>query len=153
MSITAAMSKVIQVIAPTAINDNSAWTTVEVDSAGWSYAQFFFMLGSNDIAVATLKLQESDASGSGMTDIPGLVFGTSNNDTGSTSTLPASDDDNLIFSLELDLSIRKRYLDLSAVNGNGALGGFAAAWAVLSRGSEVPVTASDRGISQVLRTS
>lgn len=153
MGITATQTKVLAVINPVAINDNTSWTTTEVDTQGFEHATFYFMLGANDIAVAVLKLQESDTSGSGMTDITGAVFGTSNNDTGSASTLPSSDDDNLIFAIDLDLKNRERYLDLTATNGNGSVGGFAAAWCVLSRGHEVPMTAADRNMSQVLRVS
>ena len=93
--------------------------------------------------MATLKVQESDDSGmSGAADVSGLVFGTSTNIAGSTSTLPSATDDNKFFIFEIDLRARKRYLDLSATAGDGAAGTYMAAWVELSRAETAPVSAS-----------
>ena len=151
MSITAAEVKVVAVINPVAIKDDTAWVTTEVDSLDFEHATFYVMLGASDTAVATLKLQESNTSGSGMTDITGAIFGTSTNTDGNASTLPSANDDDLIFAIDVDLKARERYLDLSAIAGNGSVGTFAAAWCVLSRGHATPVTATARGCSQILR--
>jgi hypothetical protein len=109
------------------------------------------MLGATDIAMAALKLQESDASGSGMADITGAVFGTSTNTDGDTSTLPSATDDGLIFAIEVDLRGRKRYLDLTATAGDGDAGTYGVAWCVLTRAKQGPITAAKRGCSQILR--
>lgn len=145
--------KVVPVTNPVAIKDNVAWVTTEVDTLGFEYAVFYVMLGASDIAMAVFKLQESDTSGSGMADVTGAIFGTSNNTGGSTSTLPSATDDDLIFAIEVDLKARKRYLDLSITAGDGALGTYAAAWCMLSRAKQVPNTAAERGCSQILRTT
>ncbi len=151
MSIALQNTKIIQVIAPVAIVDDASWITAEVDTKGWEYATYIFNYGASDIAVAVMKMQESSASGSGMTDVTGLVFGTSNNISGSTSTLPSATDDDSLFVMEFDLRPRKRYLDPVVTAGNGSVGSFMSAVCILSRGHDHPVTAAERGASQVLR--
>ena len=144
--------KTVQVIAPTAIVDNASWTTVTIDTLGFRFCEIFFMLGALDIAVAALKVQESDDSGmAGAVDITGTIFGTDDNDTGSASTLPAATDDNKIYKFEIDLRGRKRYLDLVATGGDGTVGSYAAAWANLHEGENVPTSASDKNVAQLMR--
>ena len=144
-------TKVLQVIAPVAIKDNVAWVSTEIDTNDWEYCTIICNLGVTDIAVAVLKVQESDTSGSGFADVVGLVFGTSNQISGSVSVLPSATDDGKIFAFDIDLKARERYLDLSATAGDGALGTFLSAVAILSRGKALPVTAAERGCSQILR--
>ena len=151
MAVTAQNVKVVRVTDPAAIKDNAAWTTEEIDTKGFDYLQVFCYIGASDIAVAVLKVQESDTSGSGFADVTGLVFGTSTNTDGSTSSLPSATDDNKFFCFDIDLRGRDRYIDLSATAGDGAAGTYMAAWAVLSRAGETPMTATERGCSQILR--
>lgn len=144
--------RLVSVTPPAAIVDNAAFTTATVDTLGFRYARFVVYLGALDIAVAALKVQESDDSGmSGAADITGAVFGTSANDTGSTSTLPSATADNGFFTVEIDLRGRKRYLDLNLTGGDGAAGSFAAAWCELYRGEITPTTAAQKGVAQNLR--
>lgn len=145
--IEALKNKYVAVIQPTAIVDNAAWTCVAVDTKGWDYCQFIFQLGANDIAVASLKLTESDDDSS-YSDVSNTTFGTSANDTGSTSTLPSATDDNKLFGFAVDCKARKRYLKLAATNGDGSVGGYAAALAILSRGEQGSLTAAQAGFSQ-----
>ena len=147
----AVMKKILGVIWPAAIKNNASFTVAEIDSLGFDYAEFVFMYGASDIGMATLKLQESDVTGSGQTDITGLIFGTSLNDTGSTSALPSSTDDNKLFKFEVDLRGRKRFLTLVATAGNGSTGSYGAAFCELSRGQQVPTTAAQKGVAQNLR--
>ncbi len=79
-------AKFVSVIQPTALTDNASWTTAEVDTLGWGYATFVFTYGASDIAMTALKLQESSTSGSGFTDITGLVVGTSTDIEGNATT-------------------------------------------------------------------
>lgn len=143
--------KMVAITPPQAIVDDASWTTAEVDSLGFDYAQIYVHLGATDIAMDALAVTESDASGSGHANVPGLVFGTSVNTDGSTSALPTALEDNLFFCFDIDLRGRKRYLDLTATAGDGTSGTFLTAWCVLSRGSETPTTAAQRGCSQILR--
>ncbi len=144
--------KTVLVTPPAAIVDNAAFPTATVDTQGFRLARFMVALGALDIAVAALKVQESDDSGmSGAADITGAVFGTSTNTAGSTSTLPSATADNLLFAIEIDLRGRKRYLDLSLTGGDGTSGSYAVVWVELYRGEITPTTAAERGLSQELR--
>ena len=143
--------KVVAITPPGAIVDDASWTTTEIDTAGYDYCTVYVMLGATDIAMAELTVTESDTSGSGHADVTGLIFGTSDNTAGDTSTLPSATDDNKIFAFEIDLRARKRYLDLTATAGNGTAGTYMAAWAVLERADEYADSATDRGCSQILR--
>jgi hypothetical protein len=150
--IAAQSDKWVSVTPPAAIVDNASLTTATVDTAGYAYARFFLYLGAMDIAMTALKVQESDDSGmSGAADITGLVYGTSSGISGSASSLPSATDDNKCFVFEIDLRGRKRYLDLVATCGDGTAGTYATAFCLLSRASDAPVTAAERGFGNVLR--
>ena len=144
------MEKLVSITPPAAIYDNASLTTASIDTLGYDYCTIYVYLGATDIAMTALKVQESDTDGN-YADVTGLVFGTSSNTAGSTSTLPSATDDNKFFAFEIDLRGRKRYLDLVATCGDGTAGTYAAAWAVLSRAEEAPNTAAERGCSQILR--
>lgn len=143
-------SKYQIVISPVAIVDDASFTTNSIDTAGYDYLQVIVTVGALDIAMAALALQTSDTDGS-YADLTGAVFGTSTNISGSTSALPSATDDNKLFVIEVDLRGKKRYFDLVATMGNGTVGGFVAAVAVLSKGEISPLTASARGCDEILR--
>ena len=140
--------KRLPVIKPAAILDNASAVTDEIDGAGWEYLEVSVMLGATDIAMAALKMQESDTTGTGFADIVGTRFGTDANDTGSTSSLPSATDDNKIFTFLIDLRGRKRFLDLVATAGDGTAGTYICAWATLWRGADGPRTALEGGSAQ-----
>lgn len=142
--------KVVPVINPAAITNNTSFTAAEVDTLGFAYATYYFYLGATDVALTALKLQETDTTGSGYADVSGAVFGTSTNSAGSTSTLPSATDDNKLFAIRVDLRGRKRFQKPTVTIGNGTTGGFVTAWAVLERAYEAPNTAAERGVSQDL---
>lgn len=149
-------NKLVSVTPPAAIIDNASAVCNAVDSLGFRYARYVFHFGAMDIAVSALKIQESDTLTNATTlasaaDITGAIFGTSNNDTGSASTLPSATADNLFFTVEIDLRGRKRYLNPVLTLGDGAAGTYVAAWCELSRGETVPTTAAQKGVSQNLR--
>lgn len=144
-------SKVLNTCPSVAIKDNASWTTVEIDTLGFDYATVFWALGATDIAMAALKMQESDTAGSGQTDITGLVWGTSTNIAGSTSTLPSSTNDNGVFRFDIDLRGRKRYLTLVATAGDGAAGTYGSALTLLHRAEDGPTTAAQCGCVEILR--
>lgn len=149
-------SKLVRVTSPAAIVDNASLTCQVVDTQGFRYARYVFFFGAMDIAVAALKIQESDATSSATAlssgaDITGAVFGTSNNDTGSASTLPSATADDTFFTVEIDLRGRKRYLNPVATMGDGAAGTFVCCWCELYRGEIVPTTAAQKGVNQNLR--
>ena len=140
------------VTAPAAIYDNASLTCNVIDTAGYDAVAIDLVLGATDIAMTALKLQESDNSGmSGAADITGLVYGTSAGIAGTTSALPSADDDDKCFAFEVDLRGRKRYIDLVATVGNGSAGTYITAFALLSRASDCPVSASERNYGTILR--
>lgn len=143
-------SKYVIVTSPAAIVDNASFTTNSIDTAGFDYLQVVVTLGAADIALTALKLQTSDTDGS-YADLTGAIFGTSDTIAGTASTLPSATDDNKIFVIEVDLRGKKRYFDLVATMGDGTVGGFVSAIAVLSKGEITPITAAGRGASQILR--
>src|SRR5688500_16712005 len=115
-------NKYVTVFAPAAIVDNSSLTTICIDTMGYDYCSVAVQLGATDIAMVALKIQESDTLTNSNTlengaDVTGLIWGTSANHVGTTSTLPADDDDGTIFLFEIDTRARKRYLDVVCTIG------------------------------------
>jgi len=144
-------TKRVLLTAPGALVDNASLTVAELDTKGFDYCTIVLLLGATDIACTAAKITESDTSGTSHADVTGLVFGTSTNVAGSTSTLPSATDDDKFFEFQIDLRYRKRYLDATITVGDGTAGGYYVVWAELSRAKEPPFTATERGISQILR--
>jgi len=135
--------KTVYVTKPGAIVDNASYTTDTVDTRGFSKARFVVGLGALDIALAALKLQESDASNmASAADVSGADFSVS------PLTLPAATDDNKLYAIHVDLRGRKRYLDLVITIGDGSTGGYAIAWVDLYGAAEHPNSATERGFAQ-----
>ena len=131
------------ITAPAAKVKNASFTTLAVDTLGFSKLAIYAILGDTDIAMTALKLQESDDSGmSGATDITGSIYGA----TGAPA-LPTATDDNKIFAFFVDLKGRKRYIDLVATAGNGSTGTFLCATYELGVGNETTDTAAERGLA------
>ena len=143
--------KFVNVIPPGVVVDNAAYTSTVVDTAGFDSVAFVVSTGFTDIALAALKVQESDAITDSVTlssgsDVTGLVWGTSTNpDTGSTSSLPSATDDNKVFVAYVDTRARKRYLQLQATAGNGTTGTYLSAAAILGKAGNGPYNAATRG--------
>lgn len=143
--------KVLNTTPPAAIIDNAAVSTTEIDTKGFDYAVVLVNLGATDIAMTALAVQESDTSGSGHANVTGLVYGTSTDIDGNTSSLPADDEDNGIFAFEVDLRGRKRYLDISATVGDGTSGTFVTIQTMLLRAKDLPTSITDKGLTGCLR--
>lgn len=143
--IEAQNKKIVVITPPQGPVDNAALTTAIIDTLGAGYVAIFIALGALDIAVAALKVTESDAANmAGATDVPGADFSVA------PATLPGAGDDNKVFGIFIDMRGRKRYLDLTFTGGDGAAGTFAFVWAELSRLSTSPRTAAERGLAQEL---
>ena len=137
--------RVDQVVASQAIKDNTGWTTTEVDTKGCSAVHFLIQLGATDKAMAALKIQESETSGSGYADITGADFSVS------PATVPSATDDNKNFCVTVNMTAnRKRYLELVATAGNGTAGTFLVCSVIKERLNDGPATAADRGFAQHL---
>lgn len=144
------------VVRPAAIVNNASLTTYVIDTLGFASLDVDVILGASDIALTALKLQESDSLtdattlGGTATDVPGCVFGTSLGISGDASALPSATDDNKVFSFNVDLRGRKRYLKLVATVGNGSTGAFVSAVATLAHPEVKPSTAAERGVGDAL---
>lgn len=82
-----------------------------VDTRGFEYAVIPLQFGAvADTAVLTVKVQESDVSGSGFADVPDAVY-----------TVTEASDDNTVKPFEVRLHGRKRYLRIvTTYGGSGA---------------------------------
>ncbi len=141
----ATQTKIVPITVPGAIVDNAAFTTTAIDTAGFRYCTIYVLFGAMDIAMAALKVQESDASNmSGAVDVSGADFSVS------PATLPSATADNKLYAIDVNLDGRLRYLDLSATGGDGTTGTYMVAWAVLSKAAIEPSTAALRGIDGAL---
>jgi len=149
--IHAQTTKFVSVTPPAAIVDDGSYTTAEIDTKGFDYAVIYCYLGASDIAMTALAVTESDTSGSGHANVTGLIYGTSTNIAGSTSSLPSATDDNKCFAFEIDLKGRKRYLDVTATAGDGSAGTFAALFCLLSRAEDLTDTVAGRVFGDILR--
>jgi hypothetical protein len=145
------VAKYVQVIAPAAIVDDASFTTNEIDTLDYDYLTVIFNLGATDIAMAALKLQSSDVSGSGFADVTGLDCDGDTDIDGSAAALPSATDDNNLVVFQVDLRGQKRYFDLVATAGNGAAGSYGSAVAILSKGAVSAVTSTAMGAETVLR--
>lgn len=144
-------TKLVAITPPGAIVDNASLTTAEIDTLGFDYMQVIVHLGATDIAMTALTVTESDTAGSGHANVTGLIWGTSANIAGSTSTLPSSTDDNKFFVADIDLRGRKRYIDVTATCGDGAAGTYITIIGLLSRKEVGITTAAERGCQEILR--
>lgn len=145
--------KFINSCPPAAIVDNDVFAFTEIDTKGYDYATIICQFGATDVAMAALKVTESDTAGSNHADVTGLVYGTSTlpaEDGGAASVLPTSDHDNTLHAFFISLKGRKRYLDLVVTAGNGSSGTFMSAMTILSRANALPDNASERGLAQNL---
>ena len=124
----------VNLIPPAVIKDNASFTSVEIDTKGFSYLTVVCNLGATDIAMAALKLQSGDVSGT-LTDVSGLNFSGGTDIAGNATSLPSATDDNKVFVFKVDLRGKKRYWNIVATAGDGATGTYLSAVAVLSRGA------------------
>lgn len=137
--------KIVTITPPGAIVDDAAFTTATIDTKGFDEALVCVHFGAMDIAMAALKLQESDDSGmSGAADVDGADFS-------SDGTLPSATADNTFVGIHVKCGgARKRYLDLVATGGNGSTGTYMTAFVILGKGEASPASATGRGFGQLL---
>ena len=126
--------------------DSTAFTTVEIDAVGFDYCTIVGHLGATDGPMTVWKVQESDTSGSGMTDVTGLVASGSTGD----GRLPQATDDGLLFGFRFPLIGRKRYIDVVATTGDVTTGTILGVIAILQRAKQAPDTTAEKGFSGLL---
>lgn len=118
----------------------SATHSHEIDTLGYEYAAidvvFSPFTAATSSAASVLKLQQSDASGSGQANISGFVGGTDFT-VGAGSTTGANN--GYVVRFNVDLRGKKRYLTVAASPGNTVA---VATVARLGRGNQAPVDAT-----------
>lgn len=141
--ITAQNSRIVKVLAPISVAGGATATCTEIDTLNLGVAYDYLkvcimsgLVGAN--GVATLKLQESETSGSGGADITGAAW-----------TALVDADDGIIVACNLNLLGRKRYITLVLTNG-ATNASVLAAWGELSRAGQAPNTATLRGFQEEL---
>ena len=134
--------KMVVVTPPAAIIDNASAVTAAIDTSGFDYVDIYAVLGATDIAMAALKLQQSDESGANFVDIAGADF------SAVALGLPSATDDNKVYAFHVNMVGKKKYLDVVATAGDGAAGTFLTIVAILSRAKEYPNTAAKRGVAK-----
>lgn len=138
------LPKVVEVVQPQAIVDDTSWVATAVDCKGFDYARINIQFGAMDVAMAALSLAES-ADGTATTAITGANFSGGTLVDGTTGALPPATADNRIYSFLVDCKYRKRFLHLVATGGNGTSGSFMSATAELFRAGQEPNTMAERG--------
>jgi len=137
-------TKIFNAIAPGVIRDDAAFPSFVIDKAdldGADYLEFIVSLGATDIAMAQLKVMESDV----RTD--STTLGGSPSPVKEATTKPGADDDNKVAVFGVDLrKSRKRFLQLQATAGNGSTGTYLSAIAVARRPVEASSDAARRNL-------
>ena len=143
--------KYVAAIPPAAILDDASATTVEIDTKDARYAEIVVSLGATDIAMAALKVQQSDTSGGSFTDLTGADFSSGTDIDGAALALPSATDDNQVCVFQINLDATKRYLRVGATAGNGTAGTFVSAVCRLSENRSSPETSTEAANGGVCR--
>ncbi len=128
-------AKYVTAINPAAILDNTSATATAIDTRGFDYLTVICQLGATDIAMTALKLQNCATSGGTYVDVTGATFSGGTGAYGATLALPSATDDTQTCVFQIDLRGRDPFYKVVATFGDGAVGGFIAAVAVLTRRS------------------
>lgn len=136
--------KIVRLLSP---QSGTALTSAELDTVQsgvkTDYVIIYYIfgaIGAGGISAGNFKLQHSDTSGSGFTDIAA----TANTTGGTFGVITATTDDNKIYSINVDTRKTKRYLKVTCTAAAATL---ATSFAILDRMKEAPYTAATRGIT------
>ena len=127
---------------PTAAVGSTATSTLTIDRRGFDHVSVSAIRASNASTVfaSVLKVEESDSSGSGYTDVTALVGGGVG---GFSIPAVSNTSDAAIVKMDIDARAMKRYLKVSMTPGASATLGIVAS---LSRAEEAPTSASEAGV-------
>lgn len=127
---------------PTAAVGSTATTTLTIDRLGYDHVSVTAIRASNASTVfaSVLKVEESDLSGSGYSDVTALVGGGVG---GFTIPAVSNTNDAAVVKMDIDCRAKKRYLRVSMTPGASAT---LAITARLSKPEESPVTAAEANV-------
>ncbi len=137
------------------VNAVAAAGVTSVDTLGFDYAVVDIMLGTVEVASTKLQVKQSDTSLNAVawaasTDVI-ADFNGGTTIAGGTAALPGNNSDNKIYSVEIDLRGKKRYLAVHYVGGTANTNAASAAIVTLGRAATAPTTAANKGAEAVLR--
>ena len=129
---------------PSAAVGATATASLTVDTIGYDYCSLSVLRASNAVTTFAnvLKVEESDASGSGYSDVTALVAGGTGGFTVPAISAAGTAGTSVV-KLDVDTKARKRYLKVSYTPGASAT---VAITGRLSRAAETPANASDAGV-------
>lgn len=134
--------KYVAALKPGALLDAASATATVIDARNYDYLTVVVTLGATDIALTALKLQNSDASGGTYADITGATFDGGSGLGGATLALPSATDDGQVCVFHVDMRGKNPFVKVIATVGDGSVGGYVAASAILSRGKIAPSTSA-----------
>lgn len=144
-------AKYVVAIAPAVLLDNTSATNTAIDTRGYDYCTIVCQLGATDIAVTALKVQAATTSGGSYSDITGATFAGGSGMGGATLALPSATDDNQTCVFQIDMRGKEPFLKLVATFGDGTVGGYIAASAILTRAKLSPSTSATMADGDVCR--
>jgi len=127
---------------PTAAVGATATSTLTIDRLGYDHVSVSAIRASNASTVfaSVLKVEESDVSNSGFTDVTALVGGGSG---GFTIPAVSATESAAIVQMDIDCKAKKRYLKVSMTPGASATLGIVAG---MSRAEVAPTNAAGKGV-------
>jgi len=146
-------AKYVRAISPAALLDNTQATATVIDARDYDYCTIVVQLGSTDIAITALKIETCATSGGSYADLTGATFSGGTSPDGTTLALPSATDDNQVCVFQIDMRGKQPFLKVVATFGDGSVGGFIAAVAILTKGHLSPstsVTMADGDVCRVL---
>lgn len=143
--------KYVRAISPAALLDNASATATAIDTRGYDYCTIICQLGATDIAWAALKVQSSTTSGGSYSDVTGATFNGGTGVGGATLALPSATDDDQVCVFQIDMRGKEPFLKVVATCGDGTVGGYIAATAVLSKAKLAPSTSVTMADGDVCR--
>lgn len=140
MAIEVQNMKTVLAIAPQSLGSATA-AEIEVDARGWDNARFLILVGaaaaSANISVA--KIQSAPTTGGAQTDITGASIAAATID---------GDSDNTVHAIEVDLTDKSvgQFLSMVLTSSTANIIEIAVV-CILSRGSDCPTSATERGLT------
>lgn len=134
--------KYVAAVKPGALLDNATATATAIDCRGYDYLTVIVTLGATDIAMSALKLQQCSTSGGTYADITGATFDGGTGYGGATLALPSATDDGQVCVFHINMLAKEPFVKVVATFGDGTVGGYIAASAVLARGKIAPTTST-----------
>jgi len=144
-------AKYVRAVSPAAILDNTGAAATVIDCRDFDYCTIICQLGATDIAWAALKVQSSATSGGTYADVTGATFDAGTSPDGTVLALPSGTDDNQICVFQIDMRRKNPFLKVVATAGDGTVGGFIAASAILTRAHLSPSTSATMADGDVCR--